>query len=348
MSGYSQNDPQWAADLLGTSDYWRMGVVNGDTSRAAGCYVTAAADVCKALGHDISPGDLNRLATAHGLINSDGDVTRWDWLTILFPDIVYVEMKDWGNAPADLDYFDIANEPNTEIILMIDDSPSSGLQTHFMRTVGLSGSDVIVDDPWGAVRQGVSAYGRRWSPSVSAKSIIYKAVKYLKGTSQAASQPPAPQGDEMIADAQQAHDAYYLVRGNTPPSDDEINGTAGHRSWASFAVDAKAEVAARIAYIEGLQSHIAGLSAQISQLIDQVNSLGSRPTTDQLQEAQSQATALTTELQQKTVELADLQKQAEECKVPIASPQVIPVQAPTASDSLLESLVNFFKRFIKK
>lgn len=174
MAGYSQNDPRWSGDKLGTSTYWTMG--------AAGCFVTAGADVLRAFGHDITPGDLNRLATSQGLINSNGDVTRPDWLSVLFPDVCkFVEQKDWGSALADLHYFDIRNDLNTEIILEIDDSPAVGMQTHFMRTVGWDGgNDVVVDDSWDAIRKGVNAYGARWNPPVHAASIIYKAVKYIK------------------------------------------------------------------------------------------------------------------------------------------------------------------------
>lgn len=185
MAGYSQNNPTWSRDWLGTSNYWTVG--------AAGCFVTAGANVLRAFGHDINPGDLNRLAAAHGLIDSNGDVTRWDWLAVLFPDVLrFIEVKDWGAASADLHYMNIRNDLNTEIIVEIDDSPAAGMQTHFMRTVGWDGgNDVLVDDSWDAIRKGVNAYGARWNPPVHAAAIIYKAVKYVKVT-----QPvPVPQPD---------------------------------------------------------------------------------------------------------------------------------------------------------
>lgn len=189
MAGYSQNDPRWAGDFLGTSNVWRMGTVNGDTAHAAGCLVTAGANVLKGLGHDITPGELNKLATARGLINNDGDVIRNDWLEVLFPDVLhFVERKSWPTTPADLHYLDIRNDLNTEIIIQIDDSPAAGDQTHYMRTVGWDGgSDVIVDDSWDAVRRGVNSYGARWNPDRTAADIIYTADKYVRVV------PPAPQ-----------------------------------------------------------------------------------------------------------------------------------------------------------
>jgi hypothetical protein len=174
MAGYSQNDPQWKNDPLGTDGQWTVG--------QAGCLITSGADVLKAFGHDITPGDLNRLAQENGLITADGDINRWDWLHVLFPEVLtFVEHVEWGSAPAPLDYFDIRNDLDAEIILMIDDSPASGIQTHFMRTVGWNGAeDVIVDDVWDGIRKGVSAYGARWNPAVHAKSIIYNATKYTR------------------------------------------------------------------------------------------------------------------------------------------------------------------------
>ena len=195
MAGYSQNDPQWGGDFLGSSTYWYMGNENPyGNARAAGCYVTAGANVLKAFGHDINPGDLNRLATSRGLIDGNGDVVRADWLSVLFPEVCqFVEFKDWGSDPADLTYFDIRNDLNTEIIVMIDDSPSSGLQTHFMRVVGWDGNDdVIVDDSWDAIRKGVNAYGARWNPAVHAKSIIYTASKFVKTPTPAPQPTPTP------------------------------------------------------------------------------------------------------------------------------------------------------------
>lgn len=183
---YSQNDPRWKNDKLGKSKSWTMG--------EAGCFVTSGSNVLKAFGHDITPGDLNKLATAHGLIDANGNVTRWDWLAVLFPTVLkFVEVKDWSSSLADLKYLNIRNDINTEIIIEIDDSPSTGLQTHFMRTIGWDGgTDVIVDDSWDGVRRTVNAYGVRWNPHKTAAQIIYKAIKYVRGTPPKAVVTPAP------------------------------------------------------------------------------------------------------------------------------------------------------------
>lgn len=217
MSGYAQTDPRWSGDKLGLSTYWTMGM--------AGCLVTAGANVLRAFGHDITPGDLNRLATSEGLINANGDVVRHDWLAVLFPDVLrYVERRDWGNQPADLHYFDIRNDLNTEIILQIDDSPAAGMQTHFMRVVGWDGGiDVIVDDSWDAVRKGVSKYGTRWNPDRAAKDIIYTADKYVKV------QPPAPAGPAMVTLAQVTQ--LYQDNLHRSPDQSGIDHYVGHYTY---------------------------------------------------------------------------------------------------------------------
>lgn len=61
--------------------------------------------------------------------------------------------------------------------------------------------------------------------------------------------PPAPspqtKGDEMIANTDQAVKIYKMLRPNGTPSQAEIDGTAGKRSFAEFLNSAQAEVQAR-------------------------------------------------------------------------------------------------------
>lgn len=211
MSGYSQNDPRWSGDFLGTSNYWTMGV--------AGCLVTAGADVLRAFGHDITPGDLNRVATENGLIDSSGDVTRSDWLSVLFPDVCqFVEHKEWGSALAELPYFDIRTDLDTEIIEMIDDSPAPGMQTHFMRVVGWDGdTDVLVDDSWDSIRKGTNAYGTRWNPPVHAAEIIYNATKYIRVQTPTPVPEPTPVEEPTIEPTPTPDPAPTPPDNPTPP-----------------------------------------------------------------------------------------------------------------------------------
>lgn len=164
---------------LGFSNYYYLGTHNGDHNVAAGCYVTSLAMAASYLGHIIDPDSLNSLLKTANLIDGQGDIVFNDTLDRIWGDIRFVERVDWPRDPAPLQYFDIRNDVNTEIIVLIDDSPSPGLQQHWLRVVGWDGgSDIIVVDPWDGVRKGLSAYANRSGTSVP--KLIYAAVKYQR------------------------------------------------------------------------------------------------------------------------------------------------------------------------
>lgn len=192
---FSQNNPQWLDTPLGFSTYYYIGTHNGSHDVAAGCYVTSLAMSASYLGHPILPPGMNDLLKNANLIDNQGDITVNDTLNRLYPDIQFIERVDWPTQPAPLDYFDVMNDLNTEIIVLIDDSPASGLQQHWLRVVGYDGgSDIIVVDPWDGVRKGLSAYANRSGTTVP--KIIYAAVKYRK--SSPASTVPVPTPDVPV------------------------------------------------------------------------------------------------------------------------------------------------------
>lgn len=73
-------------------------------------------------------------------------------------------------------------------------------------------------------------------------------------------------GDEMIVNQDQAVKAYGLLRLEGGPSQDEINGTAGKRSWAQFANDAQPEVAQRNSHFKDMQTTINNQNQVITDL----------------------------------------------------------------------------------
>lgn len=75
-----------------------------------------------------------------------------------------------------------------------------------------------------------------------------------------------PQGDEMIANTDQAAKAYGLLRLDGVISQDEIDQTAGKRSWAQFANDAQPEVAQRNAHFKEMQTTIDSQNQTITNL----------------------------------------------------------------------------------
>ena len=84
---------------------------------------------------------------------------------------------------------------------------------------------------------------------------------------------PQIQGDEMIADTTQAHEAYQLLRPNGDGNSDEIAGTAGRRSWAQFAKDAQPEVAARNQNLQQQSQHMADMQGVINTTNETITQL---------------------------------------------------------------------------
>lgn len=233
---FSQNDPAWLNTPLGFSNYYYLGTHNGSHAVAAGCYVTSLAMAASYLGHPINPNDMNALLKQNNLIDAQGDIVYNDTLNRLWPDIQYVERVDWPTELAPLNYFDIRNDVNTEIIVLIDDSPASGLQQHWLRVVGWDGnSDIIVVDPWDGVRKGLSAYANRSGTSVP--KIIYGAVKYHKldasDTSTISNQPvqqPVPQPAPDSSTDPVVSTAPLPAETPPPPAGGSGLGTSGDSS----------------------------------------------------------------------------------------------------------------------
>lgn len=213
---YSQNDPRWSGLHLGTSS-WTMG--------QAGCYVTSMAVVASNLGHNVTPAQMLSLLEQHGCINGSGDITNPSALCTVFPDIQLVSSHTWPTVKADLSVI----EENT--IIEIDDSPSAGMQTHFMPVIKVVGTDVKVMDVWDGVTRNVSAYGARWNPPVSAGAIIYGAWKYALAAA------PKPVVNPNITLAQLTQ--LYRDLLHRAPDQDGINHYVGHYTYAFVEQDIK-------------------------------------------------------------------------------------------------------------
>lgn len=89
------------------------------------------------------------------------------------------------------------------------------------------------------------------------------------------------QGDEMIANADQATKIYKMLRPNSGASQGEIDGTAGKRTFANFLNDAQSEINARDAALRNQNARLAELQAQ-------VNDLSTRPTKAEIEALKQQ------------------------------------------------------------
>lgn len=96
-----------------------------------------------------------------------------------------------------------------------------------------------------------------------------RVVGFLRPTYTTNSAPA--QGDEMIANADQATKIYRMLRPNSGASQGEIDGTAGKRTFANFLNDAQGEINAR-------DTALRNQNARLNELQAQVNDLSARPT----------------------------------------------------------------------
>lgn len=169
---FSQRDPRWAATMLGFATHETMG--------SYGCLVAAFANVAQAQGKDVTPAQVNQMLKDHGqfVIDSLGekaDIAGSGSLTAIFPDIKNIENKNWGDALADIKYFDIRSSATDDIIVFLDYHPEkSGIQNHYCRVIGINdaATDVEVVDSYTGKRIWLSSLG------APAGKLIYRAHKY--------------------------------------------------------------------------------------------------------------------------------------------------------------------------
>ena len=148
---FSQRDPRWASDKLGTSD---------STMGGWGCVVTSNAAVYKYLGIDTDPGRLNQLMIGW---NGYDDTNLWRWWTpTLYLPITWEREPKGTTARGRIDLVRQLTNAGIAPILCVDfNLAQTDLQSHFL--VGLAVTpekDIIVMDSWdGTVKLFSKTYG---------------------------------------------------------------------------------------------------------------------------------------------------------------------------------------------
>lgn len=166
---YSQRDPQWAGQRLGT--------VNGATIGQYGCYVTSFAMTAGYFGHQITPNALDDIFTNKNLY-ADGDLISNDNdLSQVFSDIQFVQAYSYVNDPADLNLLkELSGNDSIAVILEVDfdHNPTDGLQTHFVCLHEYDGNTFKIYDPWYGTDDDFSLhYGDNPAQTIL-KFIVYK------------------------------------------------------------------------------------------------------------------------------------------------------------------------------
>ena len=187
---FSQRDPRWAADLLGSSEI---------TIGKAGCLVTAAAAMMADWGVATDPGRLNGWLRSHGGYVSDCWL-RFGALAGLGAQCVgYVDCKA---VPAPVTRMRDALSAGNVVLAAVDWSPGGTLQTHWVRVLALDERDGQVMDPWQMPGKELVKLSRYLASDWDAARGIFEVAFYRKvgvtggpsSTKEPEAQPPAYQG----------------------------------------------------------------------------------------------------------------------------------------------------------
>ncbi len=176
MIRYSQQDPKWKNKLLGTS---------GLTIGNYGCFLT-----CFAMLLEVEPDKVNERVKIFGgfagaLLSAAVVPNAYKQISVT---------QTWcTNNPAPLDVIDNALKGNYPVIVQVDTSPVTGIQSHFVILTGKVGHDYNMVDPWPLVDEPpATLLGRYGHGRDTATIITYIAV--IGGIENLKTPPIAPQG----------------------------------------------------------------------------------------------------------------------------------------------------------
>ena len=137
---YSQQDPQWKADLLGFGD-------PGDTIGMYGCALTSVAMLVSGHGYTENPQTLNqKLKSKNGFVSSG---IRWDVVSQVHPQITLRESVNCETTDAPLARINSSLDAGQPVVVRVDSSPAPGLQWHYVMLYARKGdNDYLMLDPW--------------------------------------------------------------------------------------------------------------------------------------------------------------------------------------------------------
>ncbi len=158
---YSQNDPRWKNNRLGTSS---------TTIGWNGCLITCVAMVQKFYGIDTDPARLNTWLTQNGGYANENLLY---WGKIPFPIATWVDCMD---VPAPLSQIDACLDRGEPVIVHVDFVPSSAvINDHYVLLIGkLANEDYVMIDSWDGWQ---GSFKSRYK---DAKRFVYRIVSYRR------------------------------------------------------------------------------------------------------------------------------------------------------------------------
>lgn len=151
---YLQNDPQWAQDNIGNSNY-KMG--------GAGCLITCVASSVSDMGIPITPGELNRKLTE--VEGFDDAILIWYKINEAVPEVDYKYSRIFSSRTIEKDL----REGRLPIVNVR--YHGSGI-THWLLVVGAENGEFLVYDPLNKDKAPIplSLHGKVYSYRVLVKS----------------------------------------------------------------------------------------------------------------------------------------------------------------------------------
>ena len=191
---FSQNDPQWKGNILGFDKSSSIGVY--------GCLVTSLAMCATHYGApDLTPASLNDKMKAIGGFQDGTAFIIARVISSVVPGM-QVDYRSCGGAAAPLAEIDNRLAMNQPVIMELDFSPSTGLQTHYAVAYAKDGSDYLLYDPWPfpvstqPIRLSTSKYAQVAGSKDPAK--IITGVFFTSGNSGPVTPPAAPALDKGV------------------------------------------------------------------------------------------------------------------------------------------------------
>ncbi|NWG06939.1 MAG: SH3 domain-containing protein [Chloroflexi bacterium] len=139
LVNYSQQDPKWKSDRLGFGD-------SGDTIGYVGCALTATAMLLSGHGYPETPKTLNKkLQDVGGFV---GAAIVWAAVSKIHPNVTLKAYIPCSTSDAPLAQIDASIAAGQPVIVQVDSSPASGIQTHWVVLYERKAGDYLMLDPW--------------------------------------------------------------------------------------------------------------------------------------------------------------------------------------------------------
>jgi hypothetical protein len=201
----SQRDPLWADEMLGFDDTVTIGT--------DGCALNCLVMLVNGYGFTETPSTMNRklkdMGSGNGFL---GSLIVWSGLTRAFPKIAFQRIIICRDQPAPISDINASLAAGQPLLVEIDRSPSSGLQTHWVVLYARQGDDYLMLDPWPLPPDSAPvALGSRYAAGRPLSELITAVVWYQASGETPPPPTPAP-GEGLYVRVQAAVTAGLRLR----------------------------------------------------------------------------------------------------------------------------------------